>query len=374
MANKPMAGDVMYNALRDKDCIIMAANTRFIPGVAEGIFRAAKDLDAPIIIEIARSECDLKGGYTGYTPKDFADRVIKAASKVGIKKWVLHADHIGVKDGSPETIQGTKDLIQGQIDAGFTSFAIDASHIFNFEGKTEQEELAGNLKATIEIGNFIKEAMAKKKIKSYGLEVEVGEVGRKDANGLILTTPKQASVYISELNKAGLKPNLLATANGTIHGNVYDEKGQKIPKVGIDIPRTKEIAKGLRDMNSEVRVAQHGITGTPLELIQRQFPRGDVLKGNVATFWQDLVWSTIKIYEPELYDGMYQWTLKTYPGTGKSDEEIFGKNCKFAFKQYFKETHNMQKDTLRAIESHCYANALMFFKAFNAIGKAKLVK
>jgi hypothetical protein len=34
----------------------------------------------------------------------------------------------------------------------------------------------------------------------------------------------------------------------------------------------------------------------------------------------------------------------------------------------------MQKDTLRAIESHCYANALMFFKAFNAIGKAKLVK
>jgi fructose-bisphosphate aldolase class II len=216
--------------------------------------------------------------------------------------------------------------------------------------------------------------MAKKKIKSYGLEVEVGEVGRKDANGLILTTPKQASVYISELNKAGLKPNLLATANGTIHGNVYDEKGQKIPKVGIDIPRTKEIAKGLRDMNSEVRIAQHGITGTPLELIQRQFPRGDVLKGNVATFWQDLVWSTIKIYEPELYDGMYQWTLKTYPGTGKSDEEIFGKNCKFAFKQYFKETHNMQKDTLRAIESHCYANALMFFKAFNAIGKAKLVK
>ena len=49
MANKPMAGDVMYNALRDKDCIIMAANTRFIPGVAEGIFRAAKDLDAPMI-------------------------------------------------------------------------------------------------------------------------------------------------------------------------------------------------------------------------------------------------------------------------------------------------------------------------------------
>ncbi len=374
MANKPIPGDVMYNSLRDKDCIIMAANTRFIPGVAEGLFRAAKDLDAPIIIEIARSESDLKGGYTGYTPKDFAERVIKAASNVGIKKWVLHADHIGVKDGSPETIQGTKDLIKAQIDAGFTSFAIDASHIFNFEGKDEKEELAGNLKATIEIGNYIKDEMAKKKIKSYGLEVEVGEVGRKDANGLILTTPKQGATFISELNKAGLKPNLLATANGTIHGNVYDDKGVKIPKVGIDIPRTKEIAKALRDMNSEVRIAQHGITGTPLELIQSQFPRGDVLKGNVATFWQDLVWSTIKIYEPELYKNMYDWTLKTYPGTGKSDEEIFGKNCKFAFKQYFKETHSLGKDTLRAIESHCYANALMFFKAFNGIGKAKLVK
>ena len=162
MTNKPIPGDVMYNALRDKDCIIMAANTRFIPGVAEGLFRAAKDLDAPIIIEIARSECDLKGGYTGYTPKDFADRVMKAATIVGVKKWVLHADHIGVKDGSPETIQGTKDLIKAQIDAGFTSFAIDASHIFNFEGKDEKEELAGNLKATIEIGNYIKDEMAKK--------------------------------------------------------------------------------------------------------------------------------------------------------------------------------------------------------------------
>ena len=52
----------------------MAANTR-ITTVAEGIFKAAKDTDSAVFMELARSECDLKGGYTGLTPKDFSEKM-----------------------------------------------------------------------------------------------------------------------------------------------------------------------------------------------------------------------------------------------------------------------------------------------------------
>jgi fructose-bisphosphate aldolase class II len=371
---KPVSGEKVYTALRDKDCIVMAANMRFIPGIADGVLRAAKDTNTPVIIEIARSESDLKGGYTGYTPKDFAERIMAAAARVQCDTWILHADHIGIKDGNPETIQGTKDLVKAQIDAGFTSFAIDASHIFNFEGKDEKEELAGNLLATIEVAKFIQDELKKKGITSYGLEVEVGEVGRKSEEGLILTTPGQASTFITELNKAGVYPQLLATANGTVHGNVYDDKGQKVAKVGIDIPRTKAIAAALRQTGTTTRIAQHGITGTPLKWIQTLFPRGDVLKGNVGTFWQDVFFTVIDIYEPALYKKMWDWTQTTYAGKGKSPEEIFGKNCKNAFKPFFAETHSFGPDTLKALEAKAYAEALIFFKAFNSLGKASLIK
>lgn len=370
---RPISGQHMYDSLRDKDCIIMAANLRFIPGAAEGIFRAAKDTNSPIIIEIARTESDLSGGYTGYTPKDYADRITAAAKKVGCDKWVLHADHITIKKGDKETIESTKKLVKAQIDAGFTSFAIDASHIFNFEGKDELEELAGNIKVTLEIANFIKEEMKKKSMASYGLEVEVGEIGRKDAAGFLLTTPKEAVTFIKELNAGGIRPELLAIANGSSHGNIYKD-GVKVSQVSIDIPRTKEIADALRKGGLNARIAQHGITGTPIDLIATQFPKGDILKGNVATHWQNIVWDTVKVYEPALYSKIEKWVIEKYGEPGKSTEEIFGKNSKNAFKQFFTEMHAIDKSTVHAIDAMVYANALIFFRAFNSAGKAALIK
>jgi fructose-bisphosphate aldolase class II len=371
---KPISGKKLFDGVRDRNCIVMAANTRYIPGAAEGILRAAKDTNTPVIMEIARSECDLKGGYTGYTPAEYAKRIMEAAEEVNWDKWVLHADHISVKDGNSETIQGTKDLVAAQIEAGFTSYAIDASHIFNFQGKNEKEELEGNIKATIEIARYITDRMEEKGVGSYGLEVEVGEVGRKDDKGFLLTTAKQATTFISELNKAGIKPDTLAIANGSTHGNIYDERGVEIEQVSIDIPRTKEIAQALRGIGSPVRIAQHGITGTPLHLIATQFPKGDVIKGNVGTFWQNIVWDVLRVYEKSLYEKILEWVLETYAGKGKSDEEIFGKNSKYAFKQFFDEMHDISSGTVKAMEAQAYASALMFYKAFNSLGKGDLVR
>lgn len=370
---EPIPGNVMYQSLKDKNAIIMAANARITVGVAEGIFRAAKDMDSAIIFEIARSESNLDKGYTGLLPSDYAAKIQEAAEKVGFDMWVLHADHISVKKGTPEDIEGTKKLIDAQINAGFTSFAIDASHLFNFQGGNLREELSKNINATTELAKYIKARMGNR---PFGLEVEVGEIGREDASGKVLTKPDEAVTFIRALNENGIFPDLLAIANGSIHGNVYDEHGNMIEQVSIDIPQTKAIAKALRENKLDVRIAQHGITGTPRELINTVFPKGDILKGNVATFWQNLFLDLLKVYHPDLYKTIWDWTLNNFKekNPGKANNEIFGKNVKNALKVFYDQIYGIPQETIDTIEALAYAEARVFLKSFSSAGTASIVR
>lgn len=371
--SNPIPGDILFNSLRDKPVIIMAANPRVIPGVATGILRAAKDLNSAIIFELAKSESNLAGGYTGLKPSDFSSRMQDISDEVGHDVWVLHADHITIKKGTPEEVEETKQLIDAQIQAGYTSFAIDPSHLYNFEGGNLREELAKNIDITTDLAKFIESKMAGK---PFGLEVEVGEIGRTDDHGRVLTTPEEAVTFIKALNENDVHPQVLAIANGSAHGNIFDEAGNPIEQVSIDIPQTKAVAKALRDNNLDVRIAQHGITGTPRELINTQFPKGDIVKGNVATFYQNIVYDVLKVYHPELYDKAYSWVIDTYKekAPGKKNIEIFGKYAKFGIKQFFDEIYDVDEDTLHAIESLCYAETLSFLRAFSSKGTAEIVR
>lgn len=368
----PVAGSALFGGVAGQKKIIMAANIR-IATVAEGIFKAAKDTDSAVFMEIARSESDLKGGYTGLTPQDFSEKMRDAATATGFDIWALHADHITIKKGDAVEIEQTKQLIDAQIKAGYTSFAIDASHLFNFEGRTVREELDQNIRITTELAHYIQKMM---KGKDFGLEVEVGEIGRKDGEGLILTKPEEAVEFIKALNGNGVYPHALAIANGSTHGHTYDANGNVIDQLSIDIPRTQAIAQALRDNNLHVGIAQHGITGTPRELINLHFPKGDIIKGNVGTFWQDVVFNTLKVYEPALFKQIQEWTLEKYrpANPGKKDRQIIDGNCKFAIKEFYKEIYSVQEDTERAIRAMAYAESLVFFKAFSSPGSASLIR
>ncbi|MEN6443465.1 MAG: class II fructose-bisphosphate aldolase [Methanoregula sp.] len=368
----PIPGSAILNGVSGKKVIVMAANVR-IATVARGIFRAAKDTDSAVFMELARSECDLKGGYTGMTPHDFSEKMREAATEIGFGTWALHADHITIKTGDAAEIEQTKQLIDAQVQAGYTSFAIDASHLFNFEGKTVREELEPNITATTELARFI---TAKMNGKPFGLEVEVGEIGRKDGHGLVLTRPEEAVEFIKALNENDVYPQVLAIANGSTHGHTYDANGNVIEQLSIDIPQTKAIAQALRDNNLKVGIAQHGITGTPRDLINLHFPKGDIIKGNVGTFWQDVAFNMFKIYEPALYKNIQDWTLEKYRplNPGKKDRQIFDGNCKMAIKEFKKEIYSVGPDTTHAIESMAYAESLVFFRAFSSYGSASLVR
>ena len=361
----------MFAALKDMPTIVMASNVRIAPGVMRGLFRAAKDTDSAAIFEIARTESNLEGGYTNMTPADYGRVTMETAQDVGYDMWVLHADHIGIKKGTPEDIAATKKLVQAQIEAGFTSFAIDASHLFDFKGTDLKAELRLNIDATTEVARFIEEKMAGR---PFGLEVEVGEIGKEDAHGRVLTRPEEAVVFITELNRNGVYPQVLAIANGTAHGNVYDKDGNLIEDISIDLPQTKAVAQALRDNKLDVRIAQHGITGTPRDKIAALFPKGDIIKGNVATFWQNLVFDTLKIYEPKLYKEAWDWVTTTYTKPGKRDIEVFGKNAKHACGHFFKEIAGMNEEAEKAIEAKAYAECLLFYKAFGGYGTAGKVR
>jgi len=368
----PIAGSAIFNSLNGHKTIVMAANPR-IALVAKGIFKAAKDLDAAVIMELAKSECDLKGGYTGLTPKTFSEKMRQAAEEVEFDIWALHADHTTIKKGDDEELESTKKLIDAHVDAGYTSFAIDASHLFNFEGGDLREELDDNIRATTILAKHIQKRMGDK---PYGLEVEVGEIGRVDEHGRVLTKPEEAVVFIKALNENGIYPQVLAIANGSAHGNIYDEFGNLIEQVSIDIPQTKAIASSLKDNKLQVNIAQHGITGTPRELINTQFPKGDIIKGNVGTFWQNLVWDIIKVYQPDLYKEIRNWTLDNYreKAPDKKDDQIFGTYSKFAIKEFFDQIYSVDEETIHAIEAMAYAESLTFFRAFSSKGSAKIVR
>lgn len=370
---RPVSGDDAFKALSGKKTIVMACNVRMTRGIAEGIMRSAKDNDAAIIFEIARSESDLKAGYTGMTPEDYYSEIIKAAHDVDHDIFVVHADHISIKKGDEEDLENTRALIKHQIDAGYTSFAIDASHLFDFKGKDLKEELAENIRCTTEMARFIRDNIGER---TFGLEVEVGEIGKTDSTGRVLTSPDEASTFLKALKDNDVHPNLLAIANGSAHGNTVDENGKVIPQVSVDIPQTVAVAEAIRKSGMNVRIAQHGITGTPRETINLHFPKGDILKGNVGTHWQNVFYDVARVYEPELYADMKEWVIQNYgpKNPGKPDEVVWVKNAKRAFKPFIDRTWKLSRDTLDAMGAVAYAEANLFFRAFSAQGTASAVR
>lgn len=360
---KPMWGKPYYDKLHESDCIIMACNTRITRGVVEGILRAAKDAQSPIIFELAKSESDLKGGYTGLTPAKYSKFVNEAATKVQYPYYVIHGDHI--KIGKMNDIPGVKELISAQIEAGYTSFAIDASFMYDTAGSNDREHLAKNIEATTEVTHFIEDEVGHK---NFGLEVEVGEIGKTDpTTGLVKTTVSEASTYIEALQENDIHPQFLAIANGSVHGFQYDEHGNPLPQVGIDIPLTKEIGAAIKPMG--VKIAQHGITGTPLDIIASQFPKDVLGKGNVGTNWMTLAWDVLKVFEPELYGAIHGWTINNYQKENVPEKETFLKYSKLAIIEHFDEIYSVKEETEHALTYTAYASALFFLKAFNSYGQ-----
>ena len=151
-------GADVFLSLKDDPAIVMACNPR-IHHVIPGIMRAAEELDAIVVFELTKTEGGLDGGYTGQTPALFASTVIEYAERFNFTRpFVIHADHLTVHDATPREFAEAERLLEAQLTAGFTSFAIDAS--FN--------QLEENIDIVRRLAALIRE-------EGFGLEVELGE-------------------------------------------------------------------------------------------------------------------------------------------------------------------------------------------------------
>ncbi len=370
----PVSGKLIFDALKNKNVIVMAANIR-IQQCFRGIIEAAKEMDAAVLFEIAKSEI----GYTDQSPDEFA-RVCRETVKASNSNipYSIHGDHITIAENTPTAIAAAEDLIKKEIDAGFTSFAIDASHNFDITAAKTIDQLAVNIKITTHFAKLIEKLMKEngKTRADYSLEVEVGEIGKIDTKTgkQELTTVDEAVTFIKALHENDIYPDLLATNNGTIHGNVYDAYGNVIPLLGIDDKRTRDVANAIAPLG--VKIAQHGITGTPLELMHKLINAG-IAKGNVATHWQDIA---IENMPQDLVKKMELWTLDKYRANAKaknplmSDKEIIGKNIKHAIKPFKKEIANIDANYKNKIYKACKASAIEYFEAFNSKGSGEVVR
>lgn len=317
----------VFQALIDEKVIVMACNIR-VKHVVPGILRAAKELDTVVAFEVAKSESDLDGGYTGQTPQIFVDTILEYVDQMGYDlPFIIHGDHITVKDTSEKAFNSAKNLIEAQIEAGYSSFAIDASH----------NEMEDNIKITTALAKPIQEL-------GIGLEAEVGEIKLVKEGGE-LTTVEEAETFIKGLKANDVHPVLLAINNGSKHGNY--KPGEE---VHIDLERTGEIFKAVRGLG--VCIAQHGITGTPLNLVG-QFADFGIRKGNVGTQWQNIAHAGLP---KELFERMKRWA------------EENNKDIKFANREFKKEIDSIPEKYRNEIAQKAYETAREFFIAFRAKG------
>ena len=325
-----MNGKDIFEAIYDEKIIIMACNAR-IPHAIPGIMRAAEELDAIVAFELAKTEGNIDGGYTAQTPKQYVAAIVGYAQQLKFSKpFFIHGDHTTVKKPTADEVDSSAILLKAEYDAGYTSFAIDASHM----------EIPNNIAATIYLTKPIMEL-------GLGLEVEVGEIAGAAGK---LTTVEESVTYIEALAVAKIAPNLLAISNGSKHGNY--KPGEE---VHIDLKRTGEIFKAIH--NWRVAIAQHGITGTPLNLVG-QFAEYGIRKGNVGTTWQNIAH---KHLPADLFSAIEKWC------------ETNKKDIKHSTKQFKKEIDAIPEANKKAIADESYVVAKEFIEAFRAVGSASIV-
>ncbi len=252
-----VSGKVVDRAMIAKGkAIAMAANGRN-QFVIRGALLAAQRANAPVIIEIAKSEGGAKA-YCAVNYWNMATLVDAICNELRITIPVaIHADHYGIRN--EKELEAAKIEIPTFFDAGMTSIAIDASHLPDDK----------NLLANIAINPFIP--------KWAGLETEVGEIKGEEG----LSTVEEALFLIQGLNAQGIFPDWIALNNGTTHG--IEEKDS-----GIQVQLTADIHKALEKY--KVSGAQHGTSGNSSERLRQIKAQTHTTKANVATALQMISW------------------------------------------------------------------------------------
>ena len=175
--------------------------------ILQGIIAAAKELDAPLILQVSK-------GAREYAGRTYIMKLAEAAEKDSNLPIAIHLDH-----------GDSFELCKQVIDDGFTSVMIDGSHL-------PFEENIALTKKVVDFAHGKKVSVEAELGKLIGEQFDAGEGGAVSANA-IYTDPEQAKEFVE---RSGC--DSLAVAIGTSHG-AYKFKAE--PK--LDLERLQRIRK-----------------------------------------------------------------------------------------------------------------------------------
>ena len=184
--------------------------------IVQGITRAAKKLNAPVILQCS-------AGARKYASHDYLVAMVKAAAEETGLPIALHLDH------GPDF-----ETCKACIDGGFTSVMIDGSH----------EDFENNIAVTKKVVDVAN---------AFGIpvEAELGKVGGKEddleADADTNTDPQEAKKFVERTGVSSL-----AVAIGTAHGfyvgtPVLDKPRVSAIKEVVDVPLVLHGASGLSE-------------------------------------------------------------------------------------------------------------------------------
>ena len=195
--------------------------------IIQGITEAAKELNAPLILQVS-------AGARKYANQTYLRKLVEAALEETGLPIALHLDH-----------GDTFELCKSCIDGGFSSVMIDGSHL-SFED---------NIALTAKVVEYAH---------PRGITVE-GELGRLagiedavnvSAEDASYTNPAQVQEFVEKT-----KVDSLAIAIGTSHGAYKFKPGQK-PQLRFDI--LEEVSKRLPGFP----IVLHGASSVPQQFVK----------------------------------------------------------------------------------------------------------
>lgn len=282
---------------------------------ASAIFRAAKKLDAAIILfELARSEM----AYTGQRPSEYTTSVLAAAITEDYRGPVfIQGDHFQVNPIAYNTdpdkeIESLKTLMVEAIAAGWFNIDIDTSTLVDLDKQTIPEQQVVNVGLSSMFTKYLRD------IQPAGVTISVGgEIGEVGGHN---STVEELRGYLggfkTELEKLDPKAvglSKVSIQTGTSHGGVVLPDGT-IAKVNVDFNCLKELGTVAREYGLG-GVVQHGASTLPEDTFGH-FVQYEGLEIHLATSFLNMWYDNIPA---SLKDEMYKWLRDNLASERKPD-------------------------------------------------------
>ncbi len=244
--------------------------------IVQGITEAAKELQAPLILQVSK-------GARQYANPIYLRKLVEAALEDTGLPICLHLDH-------GDTFETCKDCIDG----GFTSVMIDGSH-HSFE-----ENIAVT-KKVVEYAHDRGVVVEAELGRLAGVEDDV-KVSAEDSS---YTRPEEVEEFVS---KTGV--DSLAIAIGTSHGafkfkgepklrfDILDEVSKRLPGFPIVLHGASSVIPEFVEMINQFGGNMPGAQGVPEEML-RQAARSAVCKINIDSDLRLAMTGTIRKYFAE---------------------------------------------------------------------------